>query len=158
MASADRIRLALHCMAQETVDQNRTVRCNSLCRFHVNLKISRIIYHFHTAPAKDIRRTHHNRIADLLCDRQRFFHIDRHACLLHRDTKLVHHRPEQISVLSHIDDRRRCSENLYSVSLQICREIQRRLPAELCDHAKRLFFFINAEHILQRQRLKIQSV
>mgnify|MGYP002508784372 CR=1 FL=1 len=37
-------------------------------------------------------------------------------------------------------------------------QIEGRLSAKLCNHAQWLFLVINAQHVLQRQRLKIQLV
>ena len=105
-AVADRICLALHCMTQETVDQDRTVRCHTFCCFHVNFQIFRIIYNFHAASAKYIGRTYHNRIADAFCDRQCLIYIYCHACFRHRDLKFVHHCTEQVTVFCHINDSR----------------------------------------------------
>ena len=36
VAVADRICFTFRCMIQETVDQNRTVRCYTYCCFHVS--------------------------------------------------------------------------------------------------------------------------
>ena len=158
IAVADRICLTLGCMAQETVDQDRAIRCHTFCCFHIDSQIFRIVYHFHATSAQYIGRTNHNRITDLFCNRKCLIHIHCHTCFRHRNTQFVHHRTEQISVFCHIDDFRRSTKDLHPVFFQICRQIQRCLATELCDHTKRLFLLINRQYIFQCQRLKIQFI
>ena len=43
-------------------------------------------------------------------------------------------------------------------ALQSVREIQRRLSAELHDHAFRFFLVVNIEHVFERERLEIKFV
>ena len=43
-------------------------------------------------------------------------------------------------------------------ALQAVRQIERRLPAELHDHAFRLFLVVNVEHVLERERLEVEFV
>ena len=42
--------------------------------------------------------------------------------------------------------------------LEVERELERRLPAVLDDHADRLFLVDDLEHVLERQRLEVQPV
>ncbi len=45
-----------------------------------------------------------------------------------------------------------------AVLLQLRRQVQRGLAAELGDYAQRLFLFVDAQDVFQGQRLKIQLV
>ena len=42
-----------------------------------------------------------------------------------------------------VDDRRRGSQNLHAVFLQVSSQIQWSLSAKLCDHTKRFLFIVN---------------
>ena len=42
--------------------------------------------------------------------------------------------------------------------LEVARELERRLPAELHDHAPRLLDVHDLEHVLERERLEVQAV
>lgn len=105
-AVADRVCFTFCCMSEETVDQNRTVRCHTDCCFHISYHAFRIIYNFHATAAKYIRRTHHNRITDLLGNFKSIVHRNSHSRLRHRNLKLIHHFTEQIAVFRQIDNRR----------------------------------------------------
>ena len=131
-------------MIKEAVDEDRAVRRHSNGGFHIAGHAFGVIYDLHTASAKDIGRTDHHRIADLVCDRERFIYGCCHSGFRHRDLKLVHHLAEQITIFRKINDGRSGSKDLYTIFLKFGSEIQRSLSAELRDDAYRLFFFIDA--------------
>ena len=157
-AIADSVRLTLKRMVEETVNQNRAVRRHADCRLHIRGKIHVIVHNLHTASAQYIGRTHHHRITNLMGNLQSLFHSNCHTGFRHGDFQLIHHSAEQVSIFRQIYHRRRRAKNLHTVFLQICRQIQRRLTAKLSNHTYRLLFFIDTQHIFQRQRLKIQLV
>ena len=74
-AVADRVCFTFCCMTEETVDQNRTVRCHTDCCRHISYHAFRIIHNFHATAAQYVRRTHHNRITDLLGNLKCLIHI-----------------------------------------------------------------------------------
>ena len=154
----DGVCLALKRMVQETVNQNRTVRRYADCRVHVFGHLVVIVHNLHAAAAEHVGRTNHDRIADLLRDADGILNRNRHSGLGHRDTELVHHCAEEVTVLSEVDDCGRSSEDLHTVLLKGSRKVQRRLAAELCDDTERLLLLVDAEYILQGKRLKVKLV
>ena len=103
-AICNRICLTLGCMAQETVDQDWPVRCHANSSCHIFLQRFRLADNLHATSAKDIRRTNHNRITDLLRNRQCFLNIRCHTGFRHRDIQFLHHCTEQVTILCHIND------------------------------------------------------
>ena len=72
--------------------------------------------------------------------------------------EFLHHCPELVAVLCQVDDSGRGAQNFNAVALQICRQIQRSLSAELGDDAQRLFFFIDAQYIFESQGFEVQFI
>ena len=140
---ADSIGFTFQGMVQETVDQYRTVRRHAYSSFHITFHTLIVVYDFHAASAKDIRRTYHDRITDLFGNGKGFCYRSCHSGFRHRDSKLVHHSAEQIAVFRQIDDRRRSSKDLHAVFLKLRSKVQRSLSAELCDNSCRLFFLVD---------------
>ena len=155
---ADRVGLALQRVIQETVDQNRTIRCHANRCLHIFCNTLLVINHFHTTAAENIRRTYHDRITDACCDRGCFLNGGSHTGFRHRDFQLIHHRTELVTVFCQINDCRRSTQDLYAVLFQIRCQVERCLAAKLRDHTHRLFLVIDAQYIFQGQRLKIQLI
>ena len=114
----DRIRLTLSCMIEETVNKDRSVRCHTDSGLHISDHAFCVIDNFHTTSAKNIRRTNHNRISDLLSDFQSIFNSNSHTGFRHRNFKFIHHGTEQISVFCQINNSRWCTENLHTVGFK----------------------------------------
>ena len=76
---ADRVCLALHSVVEESVDQDRTVRCNADSREHVVFHRIIIIDDFHSTSAEDVRRTDHYGIADRIGNFCCFFNCCGHS-------------------------------------------------------------------------------
>ena len=155
---ADGVCLTLGGMMQETVDKDRAVRGHAYGCPHIFCHAFRIVYYLHAAAAQHIGGAYHDRIADLLGNGQSLVYIHCHACLRHGDLQLLHNSAETIAVLCQIDDLRAGAQDAHAVLLQIRRQVQGRLAAELGDDAHRLLLFVDAQHILQGQRLEIQLV
>ena len=62
------------------------------------------------------------------------------------------------TVFGRIDHVGRGADDGHAVAFEVQRQLQRRLTAVLHDHAKRLFFVNDLEHVFQRQRLEIQAI
>ena len=62
-----------------------------------------VIDDFHRPPAKDVRRPHDERIADLLRHRERLVHRASHARFRLRNAHLAHHLAEQVAVFGQIN-------------------------------------------------------
>ena len=52
----------------------------------------------------------------------------------------------------------RGADDRHAVGLEVARQLQRRLPAELDDHAVGLLVVDDLEHVFERQRLEIEAV
>ena len=157
-AVTDGVSFTFQGMIQEPVDQDRTVRCYSHGCCHISFHTFIVIYHFHAAAAKDIRRADHDRIPDPFRDGQSLIHRGRHTGLRHGDLKFIHHVTEQVPVLGQVNDRRRCTQDVNPVFLKLRRQVERRLSAKLGDYTYRFFFFVDTQYIFQGQRLEIQFV
>ena len=155
---ADGIRLTFHGVVQETVDEDGAVRGDAYGGLHISHHALVVVHHFHAPAAQHVGGAHHHRIADLSGNLQGFFHRGGHAGFRHGNRQFFHHFPEQIPIFRQIDDCRGGAQDLHPVFLQFGSQVQRRLSAELSDDAYGFFFLINAENVLQGQRLKIQLV
>ena len=158
MAVGDGVRFAFRRVLKELVDQNRPFRRHIFRFFNIFHKHVFVADDFHAAAAQHEGRTDHQRISDLMRDGAGLLQVARHAGTRHRDAKLLHHLAEQVAVFRHVDRRRRRAENVHAVLLQLVRQIQWRLPAELDDDAHRLLLLIDAQHVFQRKRFKIKLI
>ena len=74
----------------------------------------------------------------------------------------LHQLGEALAVLGEVDAVGRGAEDRHARLLQLLGELQRRLPAELDDHAEQLALLLLApedlEHVLGGQRLEIEPV
>jgi len=129
---------------QKFVDQDRPLRCDVNGGMNIAPEHLLVMNHFHAASAQHVRGTNHQRIADAGGDLKRLFQIARHSGLGHGDAELVHHLPETVAVFRQIDGFGRRADDVHAGFRQFRRDIERRLSAELHDHAFGFFFFINA--------------
>ena len=67
-------------------------------------------------------------------------------------------RGKALPVLGQVDRSRRRAEDRHTQALEPIGQVERRLPAELHDHAFGPFPLDHVQHVLQRQRLEIQPV
>ena len=70
----------------------------------------------------------------------------------------MQHLLETLAVLGHVDHVGRRPDDRHAVLFKITRELERRLPAELHDDAPRFFDVNDLQHILERQRLEIETI
>ena len=70
----------------------------------------------------------------------------------------MQHVGEHLAILGALDALRRGADDVDAVGLQIQREVERGLPAELRDRAPAFFAVINVQHVLERQRLEEKLV
>ena len=75
-----------------------------------------------------------------------------------RESELARDLLEAPSILGDVDRVGRRAENLHARRLELPRQLERRLPAELHDHAFGLFALNDLQHVLERQRLEVQLV
>ena len=65
---------------------------------------------------------------------------------------------EAPAVLREVDRLGRGAEDPHALALEPARQPERRLPAELHDHADRLLDVHDLEHVLERERLEVERV
>jgi hypothetical protein len=70
----------------------------------------------------------------------------------------VEHLLEALAVLGSVDGIGRRADDRHARRLQVARELERRLPAELHDHALGLLLVDDLEDVLERERLEIEAV
>ena len=81
-----------------------------------------------------------------------------HAGFRFGDVQLAHHLAKTIAVFGLIDGVWRSSQDGHSSRRQFRGDIQRRLAAELDDHALGPLFVADGQNVLDRQGLEIQLV
>ena len=155
---ADRVCFALECMVQEAIDQDRAVGRNAYGSVHVADEVLVVVDHFHTASAKHVGRTHHDGVADAMRDRESVIYRNGHVGFRHGNAQLVHHGAETVTVFGEVDDLGAGAQDVHARSLELSREVQRRLAAELRDHTERFLFLIDREHIFGGERLEVELV
>ena len=158
LAVADSVSLALESIVQESVYKDRSVGSYADSGIHINSKVFSIVNNFHSTSAKNVGRSNHYRVADLLCNRESVVNRNSHSRLWHGDTKLFHHASEQVSVLSKVDGLGSCSENVHACLFKVSRKIKGSLSAKLCDNAHGLFLFMDRKNIFKSKGLEIKLV
>ena len=112
----------------------------------------------HRPAAEHERGTHQHRIADLRRGRRGLFHIGGDRASRLEQMQVVDQMVEFVAVLRPVDVFRRSPDDLDPAGFQLQRQLERRLPAELHDHAVGFFPFVDMEHVFQRHRFEIQFV
>ena len=155
---ADGIGLALGGMVQEAVNEDGPVRRHSNRRPHIVGQALVVVHHLHAPASQHIGGAHHHGIPYTMGNFQGLLHGGGHAGLGHGNPQLVHHGPEQISVLRHVDHGGGGAQDAHAILLQLRRQVQGGLPAELGDDAQGLLLFVDAQHVLQGQGLEVELV
>ena len=155
---AQAINVTFDCIAQKAVKQHRRVMADLDRLAHVALQITLFMHDFHGAAAQNIAGTDHQRVAQGGGFLQRLGlgaggGVGRLAQL-----QGVQQFLEALPVLSRINHVRRGADDGHPVGLQVECELERRLPAILDDDAQRFLLVDYLKHVLQRERLKVQTV
>ena len=125
----------------------------------VVLEAARVVDALHRAAAEHVARAHHHREADLVrrpcaprrgCARCPSAARAGRACSSPRRTARDPRRDRS--------RRRSCRGSARRPAASGDRELERRLAAELHDHAPRLLDVADLEHVLERERLEVQPV
>ena len=75
-----------------------------------------------------------------------------------RNVRVVEQLAEQLAILGEIDVVRIGADDRHARLLQRQRQIERRLAAELHDHAVGLLGVADVQHVFERERLEVQAV
>src|SRR5918997_861350 len=108
--------------------------------------------------SRKVARAHQQREADLGSGGQRLVARVRGGVRRRLQAELLEERAEAPAVLGEVDRLRLGPEQRHAGGFQTGRELQRRLAAELHDHALGLLDFDDPEHVVERQRLEVQPV
>jgi hypothetical protein len=115
---------------------------------HVVRQRGIVVDDLHRAPTEHVRRPHDDRVADLVRDREGLVDVVRNAVRRLPDVQPLEQRLEQLSILAD----RRCLDGVprmrHAGRLQPFGEVERRLPAELHDHADRARALADVQHVL----------
>ncbi len=159
---AERVHVHLDGVLQEVIDQHRPL----LRILHRLAHIARhglgVVGDDHGPPAEHIAGPHQHRVADALADGQSLFHAGGRAAGGLRNLQLVEQLAEALAVLGQVNRLRRSADDGHAGRAQPLRQIQRRLPAKLHNHAdlraRLRFVVVDGQHVFQHQRLKVEPV
>src|SRR5690606_11205833 len=125
---------------------------------HVALQLFFLVHDFHRAAAEYIRRAHDQREADFLRGGNRLLQRTHGGVGRLFQLQALDHLLEALAVFGAVDRIRRGADDGHAVGFEIARQFQRRLAAELHDHADRLFLGDDFEHVFERYRLEVQAI
>ena len=136
VAVADGVDVDLDRVVQEPVEQHRRIVRHLHRLAHVALEVALLVHDLHRAAAEHVRRAHHHRIADLLapprsprprCARCRWAAAAARAGAASAGSARGPRRVDHVG---------RRADDRHAVRLEVARELERRLAAELHDHAR----------------------
>ena len=157
-AVGDGVGLALERVLQELVDEDRPVGRHADGGLHVAREHLLVVHDLHAAAAEHVARAHDERVADLVRDGDGLGERRGHACLRHRDAEVGHDHPEPVAVLGKVDRLRTGAEDGHARLLELARDVERRLTAELADDALGPLLLVYREHVFDGERLEVELV
>ena len=134
---------------QETVDQHGPVLRKADGFLHVAADGVFVVGDDHRAAAQHIAGAHQHRESDGPGDGARFLHAGRRAVCGRRNLQIVEQFAESFAILGQIDIFGIGADDRHAGGLQRQRQRQRRLPAELHDHAVGLFGVAQCSELLR---------
>ena len=157
-AVADGIHVNFYCVIKEVVQQHwRIVRYADRC-LEVATQVSFVIDDFHRPTAENVRRTHHQRVANLFRFLNRHFDGGNGGVRRLFQFQTLNRMLEAFTVFRTVDGIRAGTDNRYASSFQRARQFQRGLTAVLDDNAFRLLNTHNFQHVFQSYRLEVETV
>ena len=116
----------------------------------------------HGAAAEHVAGADEDGIADPLANGQRFLDAGGGAAARLRNVEIFKQLAESLAVFGEVDRFGRGADDGHAGRAQALREIQRRLPAELHDHAdfraRLRLVVVDGQHIFKRERLEVEAV
>ena len=153
LAVAERVDVDLDRVLDEAVDEDRARDGG-----HRLPQLLVVVTDPHRPAAEHVRGPHEHRVADLGCGRERLLGALDGGPGRAADAELVGERAELLPVLGEVDRRERRAHDLVARGLDVPREAQRRLAAELGHDALGLLAVEDGEHLLRRERLEVEAV
>ena len=137
---------------------NRSISTGPLTAAIAAREVALVVADAHRAPAEDVRRADEHRVADLARGGERLVRALDGRPRRAADAEVARERAEQLPVLGEVDRRVRRAEDPVAGRLDVAREPERRLPAELRHDAVRPLAVEDGEHLLGRERLEVEAV
>eukprot|EP01136_Pigoraptor_vietnamica_P010232 Opistho-1_new@47646 len=162
VAIAQRIDIDLDRVAQILVDQHRRVARYLDRRGDMFLQLRLTVDNLHRPATQHIAGPHQDGITDAIGDCDRFLTAARDAVGRLAQLQLVDQRGETLAIFGQVDGIGTGAQDRDARILQRLRQLERRLPAKLHQHARqrpvRHFDGENFQHVFGRQRLEIEAV
>ena len=158
LAVRERVDVGLIGVLEKPIDEHRPVLAHARGALEVVAQRRLIVHDLHGAAAEHVRRAHEARVADVRRALHRLLDARRGAVRRLRQPELARDLLEPAPVLGDVDRVGRRAEDRNAGCFERARELERRLPAELHDHADRLLAVHDLEHVLERERLEVQLV
>ena len=149
---AKRVDIELERALEEAVDEDPRARRNARSN-----RLG-VVADDHLASTEHVGRTHEHRVADALCDADRFGLRARHPPGRHLDPELGAEGAEPLAVLGEVDGVEGSPEDPKAGFLDRPGQLERRLPSELDHHADRLLALADRQHLLDAERLEVEAV
>ncbi len=153
LAVAQRVDVDLDRVLEEAVDEDAARRVR-----HRRAHVLRPVADAHRAPAEDVRGTNQHGVPDAIGDRDRLVRVLDDPPLRAADPEPVEERAEALAILGQVDRLVRRAEDAEAGVLELARELERRLAAELDDDALRPLALADRQHFLDAERLEVEAV
>src|SRR5579859_6127711 len=161
-AIRERVHVNFNRVFQKMIDQNRPLLRIFDRLFHVADNAVVIIGDHHGASAKNVGWPHEHRVSCLAGTGNSFFHAGGNRAGRLRDIEFFQKFAEAFAVFCKVNRFGRSADDRYAGALQWQRQVQRRLPAELHDHADRSaalgFMLVDREYVFKGERLKVEAI
>ncbi len=158
-AVVEGVHVDLDGLVEELVDQHRVA---ALLGRHVGGERLLVVHDGHAGPAEHVGGADEHGVADLGGDLAGLADGHGGAVLGGGQARLGQHPPERAALLGQVDRLGRGADDGHARVLQRLRQAQRRLPAELHDHAGDRACLLLGVHdlqdVLQRERLEVEPV
>src|SRR5262245_22711581 len=158
LAVGQRVDVDLEGVFQKAVDQHRLFGRGLDGAFHIAFQALLVVNDHHRAPAQHVTRAHEHRIADRGRAPLGLVYRDGRSVNRLRDVQIGEQFAESLAVFGQVDRFGAGADDRNAGLVQPHRQVQRRLAAELHDHAVGLLQLDDAHHVFKRQRLEIEAV
>ncbi len=135
---------------QELVDQHGARGAHQGSLRNIFLHGVDVVGDDHGPATKHVAGANQHGQTDFPCNSGSFFRHKRGAVAWLGNFQLIEEAAEAAAIFREIDGFWSSADDGHAVALEFQSEIERSLPAELHDHAGRLFAFDDGEHIFQR--------
>ena len=157
-AVCQHIDIHLDRVGQELIDQYRVLGRGQHGRAEIARKLILAVDDLHGPPAQHVRGPHHERIADAGSGGIGFGQGCGTVVRRLVQAELFHQLREAPTILRAVYTVIRCTEHGYAGCFETLGQLERRLPAQLNHHPVRLLQGHDLQHVLQGDRLEVESV